>query len=179
MRASRERRLTTRQDAASPKSWELPFPLFGGAASSRASGAPGGGVAEVDGEVAQGAAGVDGLRGGGGGDGFGEGGKAFAEVAGVGRGGFDFAGMEASGVFEEKIHFDGAFGVAVEPHVGVESAVETGFAGFGDAQVLEEAADWRKPTEVYRFIQEKSNNARNCNEMNMDGVYFPGRKEVA
>ena len=51
--------------------------------------------------------------------------------------------MEASAGFEEEVDFDRARGVAVEPHVGVEAAVEAEFAGFGHDEVLEEAADER------------------------------------
>ena len=107
------------------------------------SGAPGVGFAEVDGEVAEGVAGVDDLGRGGGGDGGGKFGKAFAEGRGVGGGRLDFTGVEASVGFKKEIDFDGARGVAVEPHVGVESAVEAGFAGFGDDEVFEEAANKR------------------------------------
>ena len=112
------------------------------AAPERApSGAPDIGIAEVDGEVAEGAARVDDFREGRGGDGGGDFGKAFAEGGGVGGGGLDFAGVEASGGFEKEVDFDSARGVAVEPQVGVESAVEAVLAGFGDDEILEEAAD--------------------------------------
>lgn len=66
-----------------------------GAGMRGGAGAPGGGVAEVDGEVAQGASGVDGFRGGGGG------GPLCKTGPGGKRGGPVEAGDEAGGARQD------------------------------------------------------------------------------